>query len=282
MASDAAAVHARSEPGDREGARAAGIREPLRELRPYFRAYRGTVVLIGLGLLVEAAFNAFLPLSFSFLIDKALIPKDKQMLVFVLAALAVGVVVAGVVGIGRDRLYAQLASNVIADLRMRLFDHLQTLSIGFFSRTQLGDILTRFSGDLVAVETAFASALAWAVAPALDICVFTVLLFVLDWRLALVAMLVWPVALLGPRRFAPRAVASSYRKKELEAGCAQRRPGERVRPVGRQGLRPRGHVAATASRYGARRCSGGRPTWPSSARSSNARPWPGSSCSTSR
>ena len=194
-----------------------GIRASLRALAPYFRPYPRLLVLIGLGLLVEAAFNVFLPLSFSFLIDKALIPKDKHVLVVVLVALGLGVVITGVVAIARDRLYAQLTSSVIADLRGRIFSHLQTLSLGFYARMQLGDILARFSGDLVALEGAFTSALTWAIAPSLDVCVYTVVLFILDWRLALVAMLVWPIALLGPRYFAPRAVTGSYEKKRLES-----------------------------------------------------------------
>ena len=194
-----------------------GIRESLRALVPYFRPYPRSLVLIGLGLLVEAAFNAFLPLSFSILIDRALIPKDKQVLVIVLVALGVGVVITSVVGVGRDRVYARLTATVIGDLRLKIFAHLQTLSHGFYVRMQLGDILSRFSGDLVALEGAFNSALAWAVAPALDVCVYTVVLFVLDWRLALLAMLVWPIALIGPHYFAPRAVAESYEKKRLES-----------------------------------------------------------------
>ena len=134
------------------------------------------------------------------------------MLVIVLVALGLGVVITGVVGVARDRLYAQLTASVIADLRLEIFAHLQKLSLGFYARMQVGDILSRFSGDLVAVEDAFVSALAWAVAPSLDVCVYTVVLFMLDWRLALVAMLVWPVALLGPRFFAPRAVPAATRR----------------------------------------------------------------------
>ncbi len=139
------------------------------------------------------------------------------MLVIVLVALGLGVVITGVVGVARDRLYAQLTASVIADLRLEIFAHLQKLSLGFYARMQVGDILARFSGDLVALEGAFVSALAWAVAPALDVCVYTVVLFILDWRLALVAMLVWPIALLGPHYFAPRAVSGSYEKKRLES-----------------------------------------------------------------
>ncbi len=218
-------AHAPPEPGVEELGQVAEPDEAratlatLRALAGCFRPYRRTMVLIGLCLLVEAAFNAFLPLSFSFLIDRALIPRHSTALVVVLVVLSVAVVVAGAVGIARDRLYANLTARVVTDIRLRLFEHLQSLSIGFYARSQVGDVLSRFSGDLVAVENAFASALSWAIAPTIDVCVYTVLLFVLDWRLALVAMLVYPVALLGPRHFAPKAVEASIEKKQLESAA---------------------------------------------------------------
>jgi ATP-binding cassette subfamily B protein len=191
----------------------------VRALAPYFRPYRRTLVPISFLLLVDAAFDAFWPLAFKFLIDNALIPQDSEVLALVLAALGIGVVVAATAQVGYDYLYARVCSGVLADLRLRMFDHLQQLSFGFYARTKVGDILSRFSGDLIAVENALLSLLTWLVRPALDIVLSMVLLFVLDWRLALGAMLVWPIALLGPRYFAPRALSSSFEKKRLESAA---------------------------------------------------------------
>ena len=194
-------------------------RAAVRALLPFFRPYRRLLVPILLGLLVDVSFDAFWPLGFKFLIDDALLPHDGRILVLVLVALGAGVLVAAAAQIGYDFLYARFCSSVLADLRVRMFDHLQKLSLGFYSRARSGEILSRFSGDLVAGENALASAPAWAVKPSLDILASTVLLFVLDWRLASGAMLIWPVALLGPRFFAPRAIASSHEQKRFEAAA---------------------------------------------------------------
>ena len=188
-----------------------------RLLFPYLRPYRREIVLVLLMVAVETAFNAWVPLSFSYLIDDALIPRDKQALVILLAALGASVVVVGFTGIARDRLYARVSASVVADIRSHLFDHLQLLSLGYYQRTKAGDILARFSGDAVTVENSLASIVPWAVAPTFDVVVYTVLLFVLDWRLALGAMLVWPIALLGPRKFGPQALSAGYEKRGLEA-----------------------------------------------------------------
>lgn len=191
----------------------------IRSLWPYLSLARLPVVLIALGLLLEVAFNAAFPLGLKVLIDGALLDRKERMLVVILALLGGGAVIASGAGLARDYLYARVGSGAVKELRQRMFDHLQRLSIDYYAHTRVGEILSRFSGDLSAVENLLATALPWTVLPALEVLSGTVLLFVLDYRLALAALLVWPVSLLGPRYFAPRAVASSYQKRRLESAA---------------------------------------------------------------
>jgi ATP-binding cassette subfamily B protein len=179
--------------------------------------YRTQAVLILLGLLLEMGFTGSVPLSFKFLIDNAIIPRDRQVLFLILGLLAGGVVLVSLAGLGRDYLYAKICAALLNDFRARLFIHLQRLSLGFYSRTTSGDVLARFSTDLAAVENALTAAIPWAVLPTLDLLFSAFLLFTLDWRLALLSMLVFPLSLFGPRFFAPRASAASYERKQQEA-----------------------------------------------------------------
>ncbi len=102
----------------------------------------------------------------------------------IVTALMVGVLVVAIFGIIRDRLYAQLTAGLMNDLRTDMFSHLQELSIAFYSRNQVGDIVARFSSDLSVVENVTTLALSAAVSPALDVLASTVLLFLLSWKLA--------------------------------------------------------------------------------------------------
>ncbi|MGH7963715.1 MAG: ABC transporter ATP-binding protein, partial [Candidatus Binatia bacterium] len=194
-----------------------GVLALLRHILTFLYPYRVRGVLILFGLLLEMGFTGSVPLSFKFLIDNAITPQDKQVLFFILGLLAGGVVLVSLAGLGRDYLYAQVCTAILNDLRQRMFRHLQKLSMGFYSRAEVGDILSRFSTDLVAVENAIAAAIPWAILPALDVIFSTILLFTLEWRLALVAMLVFPLSLIGPRIFAPRAAAASYTRKQHES-----------------------------------------------------------------
>lgn len=183
-------------------------------LRPYWKQS----VLVGLGLVLEMAFGSLVPFSFKYIVDEALLGRNGQLLVTILAGLGAGAVVVSVSGLGRDYLYAQICARVLRDLRERMFSHLQGLSLDFYARVKVGDVLTRFTGDLGVVEHAMGAAVPWGLLPALDVLTNSVLLFVIDWRLALVAMLVFPLCLLGPRIFAPRAAGASYHRRLSEAG----------------------------------------------------------------
>ncbi len=183
----------------------------------YLHPYHWRVLLIFLGLLLEMSFTAAIPVGFKYLIDIALVERNQEVLITIVAGLGLGAVVVSIAGLGRDYLYAQMATRILHDIRQQMFDHLQRLSIGFYQRMQTGDILARFSVDLSSVENALTTAIPWAILPALEALLSTVLLFLLDWRLALVAMLAWSLSLVGPRVFASRALTASRLRKEKEA-----------------------------------------------------------------
>ena len=189
----------------------------LRSFFVYLKPYRGPGVLIFLGLLLEMAFSASVSYSFKFIVDNALIGGNWQLLIAILAGLVFGAVVVAIMGLIRDYQYARVSADVVGDMRGRMFEHLQGLSMDFYSRSQVGDLISHFSTDLAAIETATTSAIPWAILPSMDFASSSVLMFVINWRLALVAMLVLPVILIGPRIFAPRAANESYRRKQLEA-----------------------------------------------------------------
>ncbi len=125
--------------------------------------------------------------------------------------------VISVVAVCVEYLNASLSAAVLRDIRHSLFDHLQTLSLDFYSRFTAGDVISRFSTDLSEIEDAVRYWVGMGLTPALELVIATGLLFYLNWPLAIAALLVFPLTLIGPRIFSPRAVAATYRKKQLEA-----------------------------------------------------------------
>ncbi len=177
------------------------------------------LLLLG-GLLIEMAFNSAVPLSFKYLVDYAILPRNETVLIAILIGLAVSLVVAAVAGLGLDYLYAKFSTGVLNDLRLQMFTHLQRLSMNFFARSQAADILARFSSDLASFDHALELLLDGCVLPALDIALTVGLLFMLDWRLGLIAMLALPACFVGPRLITPRATAAGYLRKRSESQTA--------------------------------------------------------------
>src|SRR4051812_48494073 len=181
----------------------------IRLLR-WFKGYPGAVAAIVGCLVVEMGFNAFVPMAFRRLIDDAIAPRNHAVLTHVLIALAAATLVTTVAGIAGDYIYARLSADVLARIRQKLFDHLQTLSPAFFQKHNAGDISARYSTDLAGVEQTLATWIPWGWKPALDVVGYNLVMFTIDWRLGLLAQLVWPMTLLGPRFFAPKATAAAH------------------------------------------------------------------------
>src|SRR6266516_6616491 len=186
-------------------------------VKPFLKNYKKLLAFVTLGIVVETLFNVIMPLSLKFLIDDALGEEDFQALYTILGVLAAAGIFTSIVAVWYERWDARLAASIIADVRARLFEHVQNLPTAYFARTKRGEILSRFSIDLSAFEGAvksFANSLAL---PLLELIAGIVLMLFLNWQLAAVALLVFPITLIGPRILTPKAVQANYEQKLNES-----------------------------------------------------------------
>jgi ATP-binding cassette subfamily B protein len=181
------------------------------------RTRKAALALILIACAIETAYFWVVPLSFRSLIDNAVGPRDRQTLLSVLSVLFAGVVFASLASIQRGRLYAHLQSQIVSDIRFLIFRKVQQLPIAHFNSTPSAEVLARATSDLAAVEGALASSVSWGLLPALDALIGTIVLFVLDWRLALIASLLWPWCALVPARVGAAVTADSYERRRRES-----------------------------------------------------------------
>jgi ATP-binding cassette subfamily B protein len=161
-------------------------------------------------------FNAQIPMSVKFLIDRALLGHNQRMMLLILGTLAASTVVVSLTSVGRDYLFAKITSQIISSLRQRMFEHLQRLSLAFYAGTDAGDVMSRFSNDIGAVENGITAGVSWGLQPFMDLLLSAVLVFTLEWRLATLGILLCPLCVLGPRLFSKRATEASVAKQEEE------------------------------------------------------------------
>jgi len=133
------------------------------------------------------------PLLAKLAVDQGIKTGDLQTLVWIVAAF----VLTGLVAFGLSSLQTYLTGWVgeraLADLRIRLFSHLQRLSLGYFERNRTGAIVSRITNDVEALDTLITDGVTSLVQNLMLLIGTAVVLFVLDWRLALATLSVIPL-----------------------------------------------------------------------------------------
>ena len=138
-----------------------------------------------------------MPLSLKFLIDDPSAKRISGRWYEILSVLAVAGIITSIVAVLYERWDAKLAASLISDVRVRLFEHVQNLPSAYFARTRRGEILSRFSIDLSAFEGSVKSFANSAALPFLELIAGIILMLFLNWQLAAVSLLVFPITLIG-------------------------------------------------------------------------------------
>ncbi len=187
-----------------EEAPTATLREVFRrfwpDARPYWRWLWLSLVLVILIPIVDAGAI----LLFKVLVDDVLTPQDFGAFPRIALAFLGITLLMGFLGFVGEYLGAWIGENFLHRMRTRVFAHLHTLSVSFFDRRRLGDLMTRLTGDVTAIEGVVLSGVIGAISNVVKIVVFAGVLFYLDWRLALVSLVVVPLFWLVARAFARR------------------------------------------------------------------------------
>ena len=130
-------------------------------------------------------------------IDDGIVPGDTGTLDLVVVAFIVSALVYWGATYAQTYLVGWVGQRVLQDLRIQLFAHLQSLSIGFYSRRQAGVIISRLTNDVQALDQLVSDGIVTLFGSSLTLVGTAVILVVLDWQLALLTFLVFPV--LGDR-----------------------------------------------------------------------------------
>jgi ATP-binding cassette subfamily B protein len=98
-----------------------------------------------------------------------------------------------------------VGERILADLRIRLFGHLQRLSLGFYERNRAGVIISRLTNDVEAIDQLVTDGVTTLVQSTLTLVGTAIILFVLDWRLALATCAVLPLMTVATALFRSRS-----------------------------------------------------------------------------
>jgi ABC-type multidrug transport system fused ATPase/permease subunit len=172
-----------------EDQRGRKVRWLVAQLRPY----RGRVALMFLGLLLATAAGLAPPYLAGRAIDSGILTGDVAALDRIVAAFVVVAVVYAAATYLQTYMVGWVGTRVLQDLRQRVFAHIQSMSIGFFTRRSPGVLISRMTNDIEALNQLVTTGVVTMFSSTLTLLGVVVILLVLDVQLALVTFLTFPL-----------------------------------------------------------------------------------------
>ncbi|MBI3757377.1 MAG: ABC transporter ATP-binding protein [Deltaproteobacteria bacterium] len=192
----------------------------LQRLTPFLVPFVARLILIFFLSLFGTTLGLLWPLFTKVLIDNVLLAKNLQLLVVLCGAMTLATALGYGVGALNRYYYTQVTARVLFALRQHLFAHLQTLSLRFHARAQVGDLLSRLNTDISEVQSVLTDTVFALLSNLLVLVVTIGFLLWLDWRLFLLSLVVVPLQLYGVMKVRPRMVEETRRVRELNAAIA--------------------------------------------------------------
>lgn len=172
----------------------------LKRVMGYARPYVFHITLMLVFILITTGLGLLTPLIFRDLIDNTLPNGDAQRLNWLaLGLIAIPVISAGIRVVQR-KLNSTVGEGVIFDLRVSLYNHLQRMSLRFFTNTKTGELMSRLNNDVVGAQTAISSTIVDIVTNFVTVIATLAVMLALEWRLTILGLTVLPLFMLIARR----------------------------------------------------------------------------------
>ncbi|WP_410614137.1 ABC transporter ATP-binding protein [Amycolatopsis sp. lyj-109] len=185
-----------SAPVLREPATDADEPVPLRRVAGLFRPHRGPLAALFALIVVQAGLGVVSPFLLREILDDALPHRDTLLISLLAAGMIACAVGSGSLGVATTGLSNTIGQRVMNELRVSVYGHLQRMSLGFFTRTKSGEVLSRVFNDIGGVDNVITTTAGSMVQNATTTIAITVALVALDWQLAALSLVVVPLFLL--------------------------------------------------------------------------------------
>lgn len=166
-----------------------------RRLLKYLKPYLTRLALAGICMMGVAILTASLAYLVKPALDDIFFEKNHQMLFMIPLVVACVYVFKGFCDFGQYYLMSFIGQSVIRDLRDEMFKKLSDMSVGFFVRHSTGELVSRMNNDVMMVQGAMTNAITGIVRDVLTIISLIFVVFYRDFKLALIAMIVFPLAI---------------------------------------------------------------------------------------
>lgn len=175
----------------------------FRRIVTLFLPHRTAIIVTMALVLVGAALSVIPPLLTQRAFDDGLFPKggpDMPVLITIVVAMIVVFVGSALLGVWQTYLTASVGNKVMGALRVRLFSHLQSMELSFFTKTKTGIIQSRLQNDVGGVASVLTNTMSSILGNTVTVIAALVAMLLLNWQLTIVAVILMPILVIAQRR----------------------------------------------------------------------------------
>jgi ATP-binding cassette subfamily B protein len=189
----------------------------VRRVLSYARPYRRELAVVLVTIVVISLLSLLPPLLMRSLIDTAIPEEDLRLVTYLGLGMVAVPLINGAVGVVQRHASASMGEGIIFDLRCQLFAHLQRMSIGFFTNTKTGELMSRLNNDVVGAQQAVSSTFVTLVSNLFTVVATLIIMLGLEWRLTLLAVSIVPLFIIASRQVGKRLRVVRRRQMEENA-----------------------------------------------------------------
>ena len=226
-------------------------RRTWRRVLEFARPHRRTIAAFLALATLAALLGVLAPVLAGRAVDAIVEQRAAATVVGIAVLLAVVAVLAAGVGLLERLESSRLGERLILDLRRRVFEHVQSMPIAFFTRTHTGALVSRLNNDVIGAQGAFTSALAGVVTNVITLVLTLAVMFSLSWSITLLALGLLPLFVIPARRIGAR-VGRLEREASVHNAAMTSQMTERFSAPGATLVKLFGRPRAEAAEFGQR------------------------------
>jgi len=137
-------------------------------------------------------------------LDDVFLKKDTKILFLLPIAIILLFFIKGIFDYGQAYLMNFVGLRIVADMREKLYNHLQNLSLSFFTKTPTGVLISRITNDVNLIQGAVSNTITGLLKDAFTIVGLSGVIFYRNWKLAIIAFIIFPLAIIPIKEFGKR------------------------------------------------------------------------------
>lgn len=175
-------------------------KEILFRIFKYFKPFWKQMILAVTLLFIVSLLGLVIPIMTKNIIDKALPERSMYLLVIFILACIGATLLKELVSVGQNYINTWISKHIIYNMKNEMYNHLQHMPMSYFSLSKPGEITTRMTSDIEGIQDIFKTTIVNALSGILTLITTMVALFTMNWKMAILSILILPVFILPTRK----------------------------------------------------------------------------------